>query len=162
VCVCVCVCVRWFAFVCVRASACVRTRACGRVLECVCTCVRERVRVRVCVLLALVHVCVCVCAQHELRVCRGYLIQLVHATAEIGHFSTRVGGGYGKVADVWQSVRRFVSESKWAKSQGLLRLVCVCICVCVCVCVCMCVLLTCGRVYANVSQSPRVRIFSGV
>jgi hypothetical protein len=35
---------------------------------------------------------------HELRVCRGHLVSLVHSTSELGHFSTRVGGGYGKVA----------------------------------------------------------------
>ena len=58
--------------------------------------------------------------QHELRLCRAHLVNLVHASSGIGHFSMRIGGGYRKVADVWQTVRAFVAESKWGQAQKLL------------------------------------------
>ena len=43
----------------------------------------------------------------------------MEASAKIGHFSMRTGGGYEKVGKAWEGLHRYIASTKWGKEAGL-------------------------------------------
>jgi hypothetical protein len=58
-------------------------------------------------------------AQAELDESRDRIIDIARASAKIGHFSMRTGGGWEKVGDAWSKCHAWVSSTKWGREAGL-------------------------------------------
>jgi len=61
--------------------------------------------------------------QEELNTSRQYIVSLMEASAKIGHFSMRTGGGYSNVGKAWEGLHRYIASTPWGKEMGLDRLV---------------------------------------
>ncbi len=61
--------------------------------------------------------------QDELNTSRQYIVALMEASAKIGHFSMRTGGGYSNVGKAWEGLHRYIASTHWGKEMGLDRLV---------------------------------------
>ena len=60
-------------------------------------------------------------SQEELETSRQYIIMLMEASAKIGHFSMRTGGGYENVGKAWEGLHRYIASTKWGREAGLHR-----------------------------------------
>jgi hypothetical protein len=57
--------------------------------------------------------------QADLDTARHYIVALMEASAKIGHFSMRTGGGYENVGKAWQGIHRYIAGTQWGKDLGL-------------------------------------------
>lgn len=58
--------------------------------------------------------------QADLDTARHYIVALMEASAKIGHFSMRTGGGYENVGKAWQGIHRYIAGThSWARIWGV-------------------------------------------